>query len=201
MKTPAVRRSPPRRRVWLVAVVLAGLAAGACGTQGAPRTSSVPPPVATAASKPEPSETVLARPLAACHATDLAVRVVSWEGAAGSRIGSIELVNSGAGPCTMFALAHPMLLDGAGSTLIEGAQPPVSEVHVIAPGQTLSTLVQASNYCGPEPVAPVTVAFVLPGGLGRVVAAPPSTADTYGLPPCTGAAGTPGNIEMQPWAP
>jgi hypothetical protein len=101
----------------------------------------------------------------------------------------------------VFALAQPQLLDGAGSTLIEGAHPPVSEVLVIVPGQTLSTLVQASNYCGPEPVPPVTVAFVLPGGLGRVVAAPPSPADTYGLPPCIGAAGTPGIIEMQPWAP
>lgn len=201
MTTPAVHRSPPSRCVWLVAVVLAGLAAGACGTQGAPRTSPVAPPVATAVSKPEPSETVPAQPLAACQTTDLVVRVVSWEGAAGSRIGSIELVNSGAGPCTMFVLAQPMLLDGAGSTLIDGAHPVASEVLVIAPGRTLRTLVQASNYCGPEPVPPVTVAFVLPGGLGRVVAAPPSSADTYGLPPCIGAAGTPGNIEMRPWAP
>lgn len=201
MTTPAVHRSPPSRRVWLVAVVLAGLAAGACGTQGAPRTSPVPPPVATTGSKPEPSEVIIASPLAACQTTDLVVRVVSWEGAAGSRIGSIEMVNSGAGRCTMFALAQPMLLDGAGSTLIGGAHPAASEVLVIAPGRTLRTLVQASNYCGPEPVAPVTVAFVLPGGLGRVVAAPPSSADTYGLPPCIGTAGTPGNIEMQPWAP
>ena len=200
MKTPAVHRAPLGRPVWLVAVVLAGLAAGACGTQGAPGTSPVPP-VATAGSNSEPSEVLIASPLAACQTTDLVVRVVNWEGAAGSRIGSVELVNSGAGPCTVFALAQPQLLDGAGSTLIEGAHPPVSEVLVIAPGGTLSTLVQASNYCGPEPVPPVTVAFVLPGGLGRVVAAPPSSADTYGLPPCIGGAGTPGNIEMQPWAP
>ena len=201
MKTPAVDPSPLGRPIWLVAVLLAGLAAGACGTQGAPRTSLVPPPVATAISKPEPSEPDPALLLSACQTTDLVVRVVSWEGAAGSRIGSVELVNSGVGPCTMFALAQPMLLDGAGSTLIEGAHPPVSEVLVIAPGGTLSTLVQASNYCGPEPLPPVTVAFVLPGGLGRVVATPPSSADTYGLPPCIGGAGTPGNIEMQPWAP
>jgi len=101
----------------------------------------------------------------------------------------------------MFALAQPQLLDGAGSILIEGAQPAASEALVVAPGRTLRTLVQASNYCGPEPVPPVTVAFVLAGGPGRVVAAPPSSADTYGLPPCIGSAGTPGNIEMQPWAP
>ena len=201
MKTPAVPRAPFGRPLWLVAVVLASLAVGACGMQGAPRTSPVPPPVATAGSNSEPSEVLIASPLAACQTTDLVVRVVSWEGAAGSRIGSVELVNSGAGPCTMFALAQPQLLDGAGSTLIEGAHPPLSEVLVIAPGGTLSTLVQASNYCGPEPVPPVTVAFVLPGGLGRVVATPPSSADTYGLPPCIGGAGTPGNIEMQPWAP
>src|SRR3990172_1844490 len=139
MKTPAVHRAPFGRPLWLVAVVLAGLAVGACGTQGAPRISPVPPPVATAASKPEPSETVPAQPLAACHTADLAVRVVSWEGAAGSRIGSVELVNSGAGRCTVFALAQPQLLDGAGSTLIEGAHPPVSEGLVIAPRGALST--------------------------------------------------------------
>ncbi len=182
-------------------MLLAGLTVGACGTQGAPRTAPVSPPVAAAASKPEPSEAGPALPLAACQTTDLAVRVVSWEGAAGSRIGSVELVNSGAGPCTMFALAQPQLLDGAGSVLIEGAQPAASEALVVAAGLALSTLVRASNYCGPEPVPPVTVAFVLSGGLGRLVAAPPSSADTYGLPPCIGAAGTPGSIEMQPWAP
>src|SRR3990172_11743257 len=106
MKTPAVHRSPPSRPVWLVAVVLAALAAGACGTQGAPGTSPVTP-VATAGSNSEPSEVLIASPLAACQTTDLVVRVVNWEGAAGSRIGSVELVKSRAGPTTVFSLPPP----------------------------------------------------------------------------------------------
>ena len=45
---------------------------------------------------------------------------------------------------------------------------------------------------------PVSVAFVLTGG-GRIVATPFSPTDAT-LPPCNGAPGSAGDIEMQPWA-
>ena len=76
-----------------------------------------------------------------------------------------------------------------------------SATAVIRTYQPAVTHKQAGNYCGPAPAAPVTVAFVLAGGTGRVVALPFSATDTSGVPPCLGAPGSAGNIEMHPWAP
>jgi hypothetical protein len=67
----------------------------------------------------------------------------------------------------------------------------------MAPGDVVKTFVQDANYCGPDPVAPVSVAFVLKAG-GRFVATPLSPTDAT-VPPCNGA-GSPADIEMQPWA-
>ena len=74
---------------------------------------------------------------------------------------------------------------------------PEAAVDGRAPGAVVTTLVQASNYCGPAPAAPVSVAFVVPEG--RTVATPASPTDTT-LPPCNGAPDSPGSIEMHPWA-
>jgi hypothetical protein len=89
-------------------------------------------------------------------------------------------------------------VDGHGTILIDGAAPGTASALTMAPGGTLKTLVVTSNYCGPAPKAPVTVAFVLTGG-GRVVATPFSPTDAT-VPPCNGAT-VPGSITMHPWAP
>jgi hypothetical protein len=91
---------------------------------------------------------------------------------------------------------EPQLVDGRGAVLIDGAEPGTSAEMSFAPGAVVTTLVQASNYCGPAPVAPVSVAFVVPEG--RTVATPVSPTDQT-LPPCNGP-GSPGSIEMHPWA-
>ena len=80
---------------------------------------------------------------------------------------------------------------------IDGTDPGPSPRLTVAPGDVVKTFVQDANYCGPEPVAPVSVAFVLDGG-GRIVATPLSPTDAT-VPPCNGA-GSAGDIEMQPWA-
>ena len=72
------------------------------------------------------------------------------------------------------------------------------ETLTIDAGALVTTLVQDGNYCGPTPVVPVTVAFVLDDG-GRVVASPFSPTDGT-VPPCLGPADSAGTIEMQPWA-
>jgi hypothetical protein len=100
----------------------------------------------------------------------------------------------------VFALARPQLVDAGSAVLIEGEPPGASEPLVVAPGAVLTTEVQDSNYCGPDPAQPVTLAFVLPEGLGRVVAAPDTTNGLGGLPPCLGPGG-PASIEMLPWQP
>jgi hypothetical protein len=84
--------------------------------------------------------------------------------------------------------------------IINGEPPVASEFLVMTPGSVLTTLVDADNYCGPAPIAPVTVAFIYPGGVGRFVATPLSKTDLSGVPPCMGA-GSGAAIAMHPWAP
>ena len=59
-------------------------------------------------------------------------------------------------------------------------------------------MVDADDYCGPMPAAPVSVAFVLGGG-GRIVATPYSPTDAT-VPPCLSSPGSAGTITMHPWA-
>ena len=62
----------------------------------------------------------------------------------------------------------------------------------------MRTEVAASNYCGPDPVLPIGIAFVLPAGAGQVVAAPVSgVSSDLAVPPCMGSAG--GDISMNGW--
>ncbi len=196
-KTRPIRPRTPL----LVAFLLASLLSG-CSLLGGTQTSS-PSPTVSATASPTAGETssATASPtLGPCDPATLAARITQWEGAAGHRIAGVELTNSGAVPCTINALSQPQLVDGTGAVLIEGAPPAGSAVLTIAAGGVLTTLVQDGNYCGPTPAPPVTVAFVLPDGTGRIVATPISSTDTSGIPPCLGP-GSPGDIEMHPWAP
>jgi hypothetical protein len=156
----------------------------------------------SASPNPTRSPVVTATPLPTtgpCDPENLAARITLWEGAAGHRIADIELRNVGPGPCTLMTMARPQLVDGRGAILIDGSSPTTTDLLTVGPGDVLTTLVQDGNYCGAAPVAPVTVAFDLGDG-SRIVAAPFSSSDTTGVPPCLGS-GSPATIEMQPWAP
>ena len=147
---------------------------------------------------PTPSQEASATPrITWCAPADLAARITLWEGAAGSRIAHVELTNAGSQDCTLRTMMKSQLVDGRGSVLIDGAEPASSAQMSFAPGAVVTTLVSTSNYCGPAPVAPVSVAFVVPEG--RTVATPVSPTDLT-LPPCNGAPDSPGSIEMHPWA-
>jgi hypothetical protein len=173
----------------VAALVIAVLWLGGRGPNGSVGTDPSPTPDPTATPVPTPGT---------CDPANLAARIVLWEGAAGHRIGHVELTNAGPSPCIVATLARPQLVDGRGAILIDGSSPTTTDHLTIALGDVLTTLVQDGNYCGSAPVAPVTVAFDLGDG-SRIVAAPFSTNDAT-VPPCLGAA-TPATIEMQPWAP
>jgi len=160
-----------------------------------PTPATVAPTVTVAA----PSAVPTVAPIQACAPADLAMRVVSWGGAAGQRIASLTLTNVGPSACTLPSVTQPQLVDGTGSILIDGTAVTFSPALTIAAGASLTSMAQDGNYCGPDPVAPVTVAIALPGG-GRVVATPVSATDTAGLAPCMGS-GSAAYVEMQPWQP
>ncbi len=150
-------------------------------------------PAQTAAPTPVPT----VRPIEACGPGALNIRIVSWSGAAGQRIATLKLTQKSTNGCTFPTLTRPELLDGTNRVLLEGAQPGAAKLLTLAHGDVLSSMAETSNYCGPNPVAPVTVAIVLADGQ-RVIATPLTPTDTTGVPPCNGA-GSPGYIQMQAW--
>jgi hypothetical protein len=66
----------------------------------------------------------------------------------------------------------------------------------LAHGGTLKTLVQDDNHCGPAPALRTTVAFILPAGAGRLVAA---AGPGGSVPPCSRSPGSLGSISMNGW--
>jgi hypothetical protein len=167
----------------------------------APSTSPPASPSPSPSTSPSLSPAPSAVPtIGACAPAALVARITLWEGAAGQRIAHVEVTNNGP-TCTLPAMAQPQLVESHGAVLINGAVPATSALLTVGAGGLLKTLVQAGNYCGPAPAAPVTVAFVLAGGTGQVVALPFSATDTSGVPPCLGAPGSAGSVEMHPWAP
>ncbi|HEV2005356.1 MAG TPA: DUF4232 domain-containing protein [Candidatus Limnocylindrales bacterium] len=180
------------------------LGAGGKGPSGpvavataSPTASPAAIPTTAPTAVPTPVPTV--RPIQTCGPSDLSLRVVSWNGAAGQRIATLRLTNTSAVACTFPTITRPELLDRTHRVLLEGAKPGAAKQLTLGPGKSLGSMAQDSNYCGPTPVAPVTVAIVLVDGQ-KVVATPVTPTDTSGVPPCNGA-GNPGFIEMQAWAP
>ena len=194
----------------VVAVAGAGvlLLANRPGTSGSPAIlvasptaapSSDPAGVAVASATPRaPAATVAPSGPVACGPATVSARVGAWEGAMGQRIATVELTNTSAAPCTIRARSRPQLVDGRGAILIDSAGAASSATLTVEPGGRLQTMVEDSNYCGPAPTAPVTVAFVL-GSNDRVVAAPASPGDAT-VPPCNGPSAA-ASIQMHPWAP
>jgi hypothetical protein len=135
-----------------------------------------------------------------CLGSQLSARIVDWQGAAGSRIADIVLVNTSFAACTIRNYPRVKLVSAHGAILINGhAASTTAAIHVLGRLGFLKTQVAVSNYCGPSYAKPVTLVFVLPGTLGRVVAIPVSPTDTTGVPPCLGAAGSVGHISMHAW--
>lgn len=194
-----------------VIVVVIALAAVVLGRSGpaltvgasqAPITATTTPSAAPSRASSAPvavaSAPVRATPRPSAVTCDLAARIVSWEGAAGQRIATVDLTNRGV-DCLVATMDRPQLVDGSGAVLIDGAAAPrEGAVLQLASGGHLTTLVSVGNWCGREPVAPISLAFVHSNG-ERLVAAPVSPTDLT-LPPCNGPT-VAATISMHPWAP
>jgi hypothetical protein len=141
-----------------------------------------------------------AAPVPACAAGNLSARIASWQGAAGSRIADVRIVNTSFAPCLLRSYQRVRLVSAHGTVMINGAAASAAGVtHVLAPLGFLRTEVSDTNYCGPAFAKPATLVFILPGTLGRIVAMPVSATDTGGVPPCNGAPGSAGHISMHAW--
>jgi hypothetical protein len=135
-----------------------------------------------------------------CTGTHLSARIVDWQGAAGSRIADVQLINTSFYACAIRDYPQVRLVNSHGTILLGGAAASrTAATHVLAALGFLKTEVQDSNYCGSAPTKPSTLVFVLPGTQGRVVAIPVSGHDDTGVPPCLGDPGSAGHIEMHAW--
>jgi len=181
----------------VVGLFVAGVLLGRPGPSDTVGTSPSPQgPVAS-----DPSASPAASPAASgglCRPEDVNARITVWEGAAGSRIATVELKQIGSVPCGLETMAIPRLLNGHGDVLIAGSAPARTTTIRFTPGEVVRALVRTSNYCGPAPEPPVTVGFVTSYDALFVATALSPTDAT--LPPCNGTPGSAGTIEMQPWA-
>lgn len=149
---------------------------------------AAPPPAAEAATVP------------ACTAAQLSARIAAWQGTAGSRVADVRIVNTSFVPCVLRNYPRVRLVSAHGIVMLNGAAgSKTGAAHVLPALGFLRTEVSDGNYCGPGYAKPVTLAFVLPGTLGQVMAIPYSPSDTLGVPPCNGAPGSVGHITMHAW--
>ena len=182
----------------VVALALAGLLLGRPDLNGTNGVGGSVPPVSPSASQPAEATASPAPTIGPCIPENIAAVITMWEGAAGHRIAHVEVTNDRSVPCILETTARPQLVDGNGTVLIDSANPPASKTVLVNPGDVLTTLVQAGNYCGPAPARWVSVAFLLSSG-GLIVASPATPTDMT-IPPCLGSS-QPATIEMQPLAP
>jgi hypothetical protein len=178
-----------------VASATADASPSASPTESASATQTAAAP----SESPIATQTPAAPAVGPCDTTGLEARITLWEGAAGHRIAHVSLKNANPEACTVQAVARPQLVDGSGAVLIDGTAPSSPDpILTVEPGATLTTLVDADNYCGPAPKAPVMIVFVL---ADRQITAEALTPSDDTVPPCLGNPGSAGTIQMHPWAP
>ena len=177
----------------------------ATATAAAPGGATATP---TALASPTPMPTPTPSPtIGPCSAVDVSIDITTdqgtyWQGAAGHKTAKFKLTNDGSAGCIVKAKSQPLLLNGDGGVLVTGAAAGSSASLTVTAGSSISSQVQTGNLChAPTIVAPVRVAFVLPG-IGTVIATTGSPTDTGAIPPCLGDPGvTSGDITMTLWAP
>jgi hypothetical protein len=154
-------------------------------------------PTASPSPKKDPTPKPTATPMPDCTPSDLSARIVSWEGAAGSRIATVDLTVAGPAPCRLATLNPVRLIDGTGRILAGPAQPGGGSTLTVQPGEKLSTLVDASNVCGAPPAPPVTLEFEIQAS--HWLRANPVSPTDATVPPCNGP-NQPSEIQMHDWA-
>ncbi len=156
--------------------------------------ASSSPSVRASAGPSSPVAVATTRP--STNACGLVARIARWEGAAGQRIATVELRNTGDLECRMERLPRVQLVDGAASVLIDSGPSPSDGIATLAPGASVTSLVAVGNWCGAVPQAPISLRFVFSSG-EWLLAAPVSPTDVT-LPPCNGPS-LPASISMRPW--
>ena len=155
------------------------------------------PTQTTTAVGPEATPTPVPGSVDACTVNSLAGEITAWEGAAGHRIATVQLANTGTGACAVPEYLRPALVDGDGHALIVGGPAQTAGKVALAAGGRATTLVDMTNYCGTAPTAPLSLRLYLPSGESIEAHPTSGVQGPIDPPPCNGPS-QPASIEMQP---
>jgi hypothetical protein len=165
----------------------------------------VPTPlVASAAPSPAPTAPPTVAPVTACTGADLAAQPLDWQGAAGTRFGTVRVHDAGTTDCLVSGTPGLQLVDGQGSVFLDSANlggpasvSPAKPVYTLHAGgaDSVYLLVGLQNYCGADPVGTVHIDLVLPSSLGGTVGSEVSGV-TVSMAPCNGP-GQPAVLHVQ----
>jgi hypothetical protein len=179
-------------------VVLAGAIVGAAvlGVIGAGGLNGPDPTPTTAANGPEATPTSVPGAVDACAPAGLGAEITAWDGAAGHRIATVRVTNTGTLPCTVPRYFRPALVDEDGHALIVSPSMPEVAPLTLGAGTKATTLVDMANYCGTPPTAPLLLRLYLASD--RAVEAKPggSVSGPIDPPPCNGP-NAPAEIQIQ----
>jgi hypothetical protein len=138
-----------------------------------------------------------------CRASELRAAVTEWEGNTGTPIAFVTVTNASSTSCVVRGTAQAQIVD-AGGAIVGEAAPGTAAVSTsdpaisLAPGATVKTTIHWGNWCTTLPPAqPVSVSFVLPLGLGRVVA---TAAGNAPIPDCAMEAESPPVVTSTAWS-
>ena len=127
----------------------------------------------------------------------LEARITAAEGAAGSRIYTLELRNTGQSTCAIPPVPTARLIDASGRVLAQYEAAPTDATIELEAGGSATTDASVSNVCGAPPVPPVTIQLELGDG-GTVTATPFEPTDGT-VPPCNGPT-RPSEMSIHPWS-
>jgi hypothetical protein len=136
-----------------------------------------------------------------CTADDLSWRADPWTGAAGSRGTNAVFTADEVRPmCVIAGRAGLELRDANGTLLVASEGAGTGADVMVDHGSVLEIGIAWSNWCGPTPVQPLQLAFVLPGDPMGLVPLGPPVSDEILVPPCLGA-GQPTTLSVTEFQP
>jgi hypothetical protein len=148
----------------VLAVAVAAVVLSGPGDRGVGDVSSPP--------SPSPS-TAASGPSGMCAAEDVTLSAEPWGAAAGSR-GTITTatLTSGHDVCQVVSEPVAQITDANGVVVVSSPPDPTPGTVSIGVGHPVQMVVQWSNWCGPAPVAPLTLSIDLLGSMAPVPVAP-----------------------------
>ncbi len=155
--------------------------------------SSTPGALASSTTAATPTPPATPAALLACQPDAVRAQAEAWGAAAGSRGASVTVTNDGAVACTLHGNPGAEIRDANGSVVVAAKNPdggtgawsnPGDPTLTLKAGESATTSVVWSNWCGAAPQAPLAVRLILSTGTLNVQ--PNAASPDVLVPPCNG---------------